>query len=135
MILSPFFIVLVLGYMFFIVSPALVQEVEAPVNKQIIIIQEVAWVPQLDGSWKHVLVNILPIDIRGENRIGYYSHDLDSIFVDFNHRKVGVNSIWTGDGDRCWAVLFHELEHARLAEQNINTFDQHEWMKIKFKCY
>jgi len=129
------FLFLFIGYMFVLNGYYFIQEAEAPINEQIIIIQEVAWVPQLDGSYRYVLVNILPIAIGEENRLGYWASELDSIFVDFNHRKTNVKSIWTGDDGRCWGVLFHELEHARLDEQNINTFDQHEWMKVKYKCH
>ena len=104
--------------------------VDAPPSEQIIFRQAVAWVPQLDGGYKQVLVNIVALPVP-HTRLGYWDAKASSIYVDFNWRKTIVNDRWK---EPCNSTMWHELKHAELEEQNINIFDEHELMKIRYKC-
>ena len=73
---------------YFLLNIPSVPDVTAPIQDEIIIMQGVASVPQLDGTYKQVLVNIIPISVAEDNRLGYYDENKASVFVDFNHRKV-----------------------------------------------
>ncbi len=136
MILSSFFLcvfVIVFMNVHYVIPYA-----ESPSNYEYeIVLQGVGYVPQLDGSYYGVLINIIaedeilrPMGVDSNKTAGYFAKDVDSIYLLEQYSEQVVYP-----SGRCYAALFHELKHAEWSERNIDFFDQHEWMKVKYKCH
>ena len=136
MILSHFF--LFVGMIVFMNVHYVIPYAESPSGTEYeIVLQVVGYVEQLDGKYYAVLINIIDEDEilrpRGSDSnktAGYFAKSVDSIYILEQWSK----SFKTKSGG-CYNALWHELKHAEWDELNIDVFDEHEWMKVKFVCH
>lgn len=131
-------IFLFLGVILFMNVYYIIQYADSPSETEYeIVFQTVGYVEQLDGSYYGVLINIIaeheklrPHGSDSNKTAGYFSKKVDSIYL----LEQWTEQVVYPSG-RCYNALWHELKHAEWDERNIDVFDEHEWMKVKFKCH